>query len=545
MVEYLIKNAQIIDGSGTESFFGDVAVAEGRIAAVGRLPHLEAGRTIDAAGRTLTPGFVDIHRHGDAALFRPDYGKAELMQGITTVLGGNCGLSAAPAEGPHAAEIAAYNSPITGPLSGRCFPAVADYFAQALAVPARINTGLLVGMGTLRANVAGFDSAPLSSEQLGRLHTLLNTALADGAMGASLGLGYAPECFYTTEELICALEPLRSSGTVVTVHMRQEGDGVVSALREMVSVARALQTPVEISHLKAIGRRNWGRAVPEMLRILADARQEGLDITCDVYPYPAGSTQLLHVLPPECQIGGTAALTARLGDPTERAAIRRRMETGTDFENITALVGFENVLATGLRLPRHAAFEGKSLSDIAAAQRKDPYDALFDLLAAEECAVSMIDFIAAEADIEAILRCDHSCVISDATYPTAGLVHPRVYGMTARLLEEYVFKRGILTLPQAVNRLTQRPADRFGLSRKGRIRVGADADLCLFDPRRIHETATYAKPRQYAQGMDYVFVGGVPAVADGAFTDRFGGRPLKRCVREQSTAHPKQEEREV
>ena len=208
--------------------------------------------------------------------------------------------------------------------------------------------------------------------------------------------------------MIRALEPLRDSGKVITVHMRQEGDGVVDALEEMIEVARMLRTPVEISHLKAIGKRNWGRAVPEMLRRIAAAREEGLDVTCDVYPYPAGSTQLIHVLPPEFQSGGTVALTAALKDPETRQKIRRRMETGTDFENITALVGFENVLATSLRLPEHAAFEGRSVADIAAAQGKDPYDALFDLLAAEECTVSMIDFIASEEDIEAILRAPFS-----------------------------------------------------------------------------------------------------------------------------------------
>jgi len=280
---------------------------------------------------------------------------------------------------------------------------------------------------------------------------------------------------------------------------------------------------VEISHLKAIGKRNWHRAVPEMLTLLAQARTEGLDITCDLYPYPAGSTQLIHVLPPEFQAGGTEALTAALRDPAQRAAMRRRMERDSDFENIFLLVGPENIRATSLHLPEHRPLEGKSIADIAAAQGKDPFDALFDLLAAERCQVSMIDFIAAEEDIEAILRAPLSGVISDSTYPEGGLCHRRVYGTYPRLLETYVKERGVLTLPEAIHKITRKPADRFGLPRKGRIQAGADADLCLFDPARIRESGTWEDPQRLAVGMDYVFVNGIPAIAEGTFTDHFSG----------------------
>ena len=373
----------------------------------------------------------------------------------------------------------------------------------------------------------GFNDAPLTDGQYRELHRLVERSLADGAVGVSLGLGYAPECFYTTEGLIRALEPLRGGKLPVTVHMRQEGDGVVDALREMLTVARELRCPVEISHLKGIGRRNWGRAVPEMLRLLENARAEGLDVACDVYPYSAGSTQLIHVLPPEFQKGGLDALTAGLRDPTARAAMRERMETGSDFENITHLVGFENVVPISLHTEEYRAFEGKSLAEIADTLGKDPYDALFDLLAAERCEAGMIDFIAAEEDIEAILRAPFSVPISDATYPVEGLCHPRVYGSAARFLAHYVRERGILTLPQAVHKLTMQSADRLGLSRKGRIAVGADADLCLFSPENIRENGTYTAPRQLAAGMDAVFVAGVPEIMDGQFTGETRGRVLR------------------
>lgn len=476
MVDWLIKNALILDGSGGIPYQGDVALSGETIAEVGKLSGVPAENTLNAAGKVLTPGFLDIHRHGDTAVFRPDYGKSELKQGLTTVINGNCGMSVAPLVRTHVMKIRNYLAPVIGEMPDKMvFPTMASYLRRVSKLPLRVNVGMLVGGGVLRADVSGFRNGPLTGMQIRQLQTLMVDAMSDGALGVSLGLGYAPECFYSTPQLLEVLEPLHASGTVIAVHMRQEGDGVTDALREMVLLARTLHTPVEISHLKAIGKRNWKKAVPEMLRLIREAREEGVDVSCDVYPYTAGSTQLIHVLPPEFQSGGTEALTTRLRDPVQRKAIRRRMETGRDFENITALMGFENVRATGLCCEGNRAFEGKSILEIAEIEQKPPYDALFDLLAEEHCAASMIDFIASEDDIAEILRVPFSSVISDSIYPAAGLLHPRTYGMTAHLLEHFVQERGILTLPEAVNKLTRRPADRFGLSGKGRIEAGADA----------------------------------------------------------------------
>lgn len=527
MFDYLIRNAALADGSGGDIYAADVAVSGGTIAAVGHLDGVPARRTIDAAGRILAPGFIDLHRHADAALFSPDFGHAELAQGLTTLINGNCGLSLAPVSGPYRQAVLDYLGPIVGTMPpGQDFPTLAVYRAQAGICPRPLHTGMLVGMGTLRGCAVGFRPGPLTDGEYRHLHALLEQALSDGALGVSLGLGYAPECFYDTDGLLRALAPLRRSGRTVTVHMRQEGDGVVEALEEMLTVARALETPVEISHLKAIGRRNWRRFVPKMLDMLSRARQEGVDIACDVYPYPAGSTQLIHVLPPEVQAGGTAALTAALGDPARRASMRQRMETGTDFENISLLVGFDNIFATGLHRPEDQPSEGKSIAQIAQEKGKDPFDALFDLLAREDCGPAMIDFITHEEDIADILRAPFSSVISDATYPQEGLPHPRVYGTFPRLLETYVCRCHVLTLPQAIRKITRLPADRLGLSKKGRIEVGADADLCLFSPENIRENGTFQNPRQLASGMDYVFVGGVPAIAEGKFTGARNGTIL-------------------
>ena len=532
LFDTLIKNAQVIDGSGSPAFPADVAIQDGVIAAVGQLGDATAFKMIDAHGRFLTPGFIDIHRHADAAIFRGGFGKTELSQGLTTIINGNCGLSLAPLGGAHTEETVRYLAPITGEIPAELrFDSLKSYFTAARQLALPLNSGMLIGMGTLRTLVAGFAAGDLDFLQERALHYHLEAALADGALGVSLGLGYAPEIFYSTDGLIRALAPLHQSGIPLCAHMRQEGDGVVDALREMIEVAKALKTPLEVSHLKAIGKRNWRKAVPEMLSLIERARDEGVDIMCDVYPYTAGSTQLIHVLPPEFQEDGQ--LLRALRDKKARAEMRERMETGRDFENITALVGFENVIATGLRRAENRPFEGKSIAEIAQAQRKDPYDALFDLLASEDCTPTMIDFITHDDDVRAILAKPYSGVISDATYPSAGKCHPRVYGTFARLIEQYVVKERCLTLEQAVHKVTMQPAERFGLQYKGKIAPDMDADLLLFDVANIRERGTYQSPDTPVEGFDYVFVNGEAAIAEGKLTGACNGGILLPDVGEE------------
>lgn len=527
MMDYVIRNAMVVDGTGAAPFRADVALQGTKIAAVGALGHLRGETELDAAGKYLTPGFIDVHRHGEAAAFRPDYGKAELAQGLTCVINGNCGLSMTPVQGPYRREILDYLAPVVGDMPEGCdFSTIAEYSRQLSRRPQRIHNGMLVGMGTLRGCAAGFRDGALTEAEYGFIHAMLEQALAEGALGVSLGLGYAPECFYDTQGLIRSLEPLKNSGRIIAVHMRQEGDEVVQALEEMLTVARALNTPMQISHLKAIGKNNWNRAVPRMLEMLENARAEGVDVTVDVYPYPAGSTQLIHVLPPEFQAGGMDALTEALMDPEKRAIMRRRMETATDFENLSLLVGWENIQATSLRKPENRIFEGKTILEIGAMTGKDPYDAVFDLLASEHCAPSMIDRITSEDDIDRILAKPWASVISDATYPEKGLMHPRVYGNIPHLLEHYVAGRQYLTIQQAVHKVTGLPASRFGLTGKGVIAVGMDADLCLFDLADIRQVGTWLEPDQLAAGMDTVFVMGKPAMQNGKFMDHFGGYVL-------------------
>lgn len=528
MYDLLIKNCCIIDGSGEDPFAGDVAVRKGKIAAVGE--NLSgAERTIDAAGRVVTPGFIDIHRHADGAAFRPDFGKLELKQGLTTIVSGNCGLSAAPIDGDYRQAVLDYLRPITGALGPETPTAsMAEYLAAAESLHPAIHVGMLAGAGTARAAVAGYACEHLNAGQLGQVQARLHDALSEGALGISLGLGYAPECFYTTEELIDTLRPFAHGPIPITVHMREEGDGVLEALEEMLTVAETLDLPVEISHLKAMGKRNWNNKVPKALEMLAEARERGVQASCDAYPYTAGSTQLIHILPHDFLVGGTQAITRRLHSPQQRKLLTHRIQTGTDFDNIAGMVGWENILCSTLRQPENQPYQGLSVAEIARRLGKDPFETAYDLLVSEDCEITMIDFIADESDIIRILQDDTAAVISDSTYPTEGQPHPRVYGTFARVIERYVGEQRVLSLPKAVRKMTALPAQRLRLRGKGLLREGWDADLCIFDPAEVHERGSYSEPCRYAEGMDYVLVNGIPAIVEGMFADLGNGEVIRR-----------------
>lgn len=528
MYDLLIKNGCLVDGSGADPVDGDLAVREGKIAAIGK-DLGPAQRVIDAAGHVVTPGFIDIHRHADGAVFRPDFGKLELKQGLTTIINGNCGLSAAPVAGHYCRSVLEYLHPITGEIGEEVpLDAMANYLKKAQAIGPPIHVGMLAGCGTVRAAVAGYACQHLAAGQMQQVQQHLQCALHEGALGLSLGLGYAPECFATTEELIDMLRPFAHGAIPVTVHMREEGDGVLEALQEMLNVAQTLDIPVQISHLKAMGKRNWDSKIPRALEQLEQARGRGLRVACDAYPYTAGSTQLIHILPHDFLAGGTEAITQRLRDPQQRKLLTHRIQTGTDFDNIAGMVGWENILCSTLNQPENRPYQGLSIAEIARRLGRDPFETAYDLLVSERCEITMIDFIAAESDIIRILQDDHAAVISDSTYPTEGQPHPRVYGTFARIIERYVGQQRALTLQKAVRKMTSLPAGLLRLRGKGMLREGWDADICVFDPSNIRENGTYEDPCRYAEGMEYVLVAGVPAIDHGDFADLGHGRIIRR-----------------
>lgn len=527
MYDIIIRGGTVIDGTGRAGFSADIAISGGKIAAIGDLSSADALRTVDAPGKLVTPGFIDIHRHADAAAFRPGFGETELRQGLTTIVNGNCGLSVAPFAPENAEAIRAYLRPITGEITPDVPTAsLADYFAAQRDLP--LHCGMLAGAGILRASAAGYQLEHLEDRHYAAIHRAMESALADGALGVSLGMGYAPECFYTTEELIRALQPIAGQDIPLTVHMRQEGGGVCDSVREMLHVAKTLRCPLHISHLKAMGKVNWGKKIPEALRLLTDAYEGGMDVSCDVYPYTAGSTQLLHILPPDYLTGGLDAVSERLRDAGVRRELAARIESGEGFDNIAELAGWDGILLTSLHLPEHQIYQGKSLAEIALMRSQTPLDACCDLLSAEHCQITMIDFMASEDDIAAILQSPLSCLISDATYPTEGQPHPRVYGSCTHLLTHFVREKGALSIEQAIQKLTAAPAKALRLHGKGTLAEGMDADICVFDPNALRENATYTDPCRCSDGMSLVLVGGKPTLENNILTGISAGQIIRR-----------------
>ena len=522
MFETVIHGGRIIDGSGKAPFSADLAIEKGKIVAIGQ--DLQGKTPINAQGKVVTPGFIDIHRHGDAEVFREGFGSLELAQGITSMVNGVCGLSLAPFGQAHRQELLQYLKPVTGDLDPTIPTESMEAYLSALKeLP--LNVGMMVGGGTVRSDIMGYGAEDPADYR--PIHEAIEKALSQGALGVSLGLGYAPECFYSTESMIRALAPLQDSNYPIAVHMREEGDMVCEAIEEMLTVAKALRCPLHISHLKAMGKRNWNKRIPTALSLLDKAKAEGMEVSCDVYLYEAGSTQLLHLLPPEFLVGGVDAISHRLSLPEEIEKLRQRIETGRDFDNIAQMIGWENIIVSSAQLPEHQPLLGKNMEEIAEILSMDPVACLCALLSKERCAVTMIDKINNEEDICRILKHPLSSVISDATYPLKGLPHPRVYATYSRLIETYVMERNLLTLEEAVQKATSLPAKAMKLKGKGLLQVGMDADINIFDPQNIRAHSTFLNPRQLSTGMDYVFVNGQITIKDGTQTTLTPGRVLR------------------
>ncbi|MEG2435031.1 MAG: D-aminoacylase [Ruthenibacterium sp.] len=529
MFDTMITGGTVVDGSGKAPFVADVAIRNGKIAAIA--PEIDALclNHLNAKGKIVTPGFVDIHRHADINLFTRGFGTAELRQGITTIVNGNCGLSAVPCPAPHRDEILSFLEPVIGSAKGMpFFDDFTSYLVEVRKVGLPLHCGMLVGNGTVRAAVKGYATGALSAQELQKVQNTLRTSLQNGALGVTLGIVYAPEYNYTTEQFIEVLQPMREFKVPLVTHIRGEGDNFSASLQEVLTIAKALCVPLHISHLKCIGKRNWGTGVAKALRLIDDARAAGMDVTCDAYPYTAGSTQLVQILPPQYLAGGAQGIIAALSDAKKRRELEKILaEPSEEFENLVNLVGWDNIVLTTLHLPEHQAFIGKSVPEIAAMQGKTPFDCACDLLVAEQCKIAMVDHITTENDIKTILQKPYCSVISDSVYPTGGVPHPRLYGTFPRILAKYVRDEKALSLADAVHKMTALPASVYGLE-AGRIQVGRAADINVFDLAKIETKATYTQPKQLATGFDAVFVAGELAVKNDVRTDACAGTFLLR-----------------
>jgi len=495
--DILIRNARVIDGSGNAWFRADVAVKDGRIAAVGRLANATAARTIEARERVAAPGFIDVHTHVEGGVERNPRGDNFLLDGVTTVITGNCGGS----------ELN-----------------LAAWFEKLEKLGLGLNVASLVGHNTVRREVMGTANRLATPEEIRKMQGLIDRAMRDGAVGFSTGLEYVPGTYSNTAEVVALAKASAAHGGVYTSHMRDEGIHEIEAITEAVNVGKEAGMPVEISHLKIDRRSVWG-ASDQSLALIERFRREGVDVVADQYPYDRASTNLGIRLPTWALAEGK--IKERLADPETRRKIASAMK-----QNLVEMGEPDYAFATVARFTPNAAYEGKTIPEISAVMSRAPgldgqIETIFDLMNAGGAA--MIYRLMGDVDIERIMRYPFTAVASDGgvTELGAGNPHPRSYGTNARVLAEYVRMRGVLTLEDAVRRMTSLPARTFSLRDRGLVREGMAADLLVFDPARVEDKATFAQPHQYSQGFDFVLVNGKIAVDEGKLTSAQGGQALR------------------
>lgn len=514
MFDLLIKGATVIDGSGAKPRVEDAAIDRGRFAALDRNIEADAGRVIAADGYVLAPGFIDIHCHSDFATFDDPQSEIKLQQGVTLDVLGNCGTSLAPLEGDAGASIRAESdSDITAwphPLDWSTYD---EYIRRVEETGLSMNVMGLVGHGTLRLAVMGYSDAPPTAGQLDHMKSLLARSLDAGAAGMSTGLIYAPGCFVKTRELIELAEVAGRRGGFYASHIRNEAEGVINALEEVIRIGRGGRVPVHVSHLKVAGCNNW-HLWETVVDKLEKARAEGIDITCDVYPYFHSCTTILALLPPWSLAGGMPSLLPRLNDPRQRRQIIADIKNGLPgWENMYHNSGWQKITVSSVQSAVNKEVEGRSIASIAELRQVDPFDLVLELVEAENGVVSIISESMSEENMVRFITLPFAMIGSDGS-PSRGRPHPRLYGTFARVFRRIVRELGALSIEAAVHKMSGQTARRLGLREAGIIGPGLKADAVLFDPLTFGDTATYDQPRNFPQGLLATIVNGV-VVIDG------------------------------
>jgi N-acyl-D-amino-acid deacylase len=530
--DVLIRNGRVMDGSGNPWTYADVAITGDKIALIGRAPAgATAKRTIDAANLIVAPGFIDMLGQSEMNLLIDKRAESKLTQGITTEITGE-GESIAPVNDEIIREQKDTLEHFHLTVDWRNLD---QYFKRLERQGSGVNLGTYVGAAQVRAYVMGRDNRAPTSDELKRMQNLVDESMRQGAMGISTALIYAPGNYATTEELIALAKVAAKHGGVYATHMRNEGDSEMAALTEAFRIGREANIPVEIFHLKVSGRQNWGK-MPQVVEAIQNARDGGLDVTADQYPYIASATSLGALMPPKFHAGGADAFVGRLKDPAQRAEIRRQLEAALQpgFENMWYGVGGgPGVMVVSVLNPELKKYEGKTIAQIAQAQNKDPLDAVLDFVIADHDDTGAVYFSMKEEDVRLAMKqpwvsvgCDYGEVS-----PTGPLgeskSHPRAYGSFARILGRYVRQEHVLSLPEAIRKFTSLPAQREKLDRRGLLKPGYFADITIFNPETVHDVATFEDPNHTSVGFEYVFVNGVLSVEHDKLTGQLGGRPIR------------------
>ena len=529
--DLLITNGHVIDGTGSPWYAADVGIRDGRIAAIGRLAGAPAKQTVDAAGRIVAPGFIDMLGQSELTVLVEPTLPSKIFQGITTEITGEGG-SVAPLDDRiiQADKVGYAHLKITPD-----WRTYAQYFARAEKQGIGINMAHFVGATQVRRIVLGDADRQPTAADLDRMKALVRQAMEQGAIGLSTSLQYAPAPYAKTDELIALASEAAKYGGVYATHMRSEAGAVLDALDEAIRIGREARIPVEIWHVKAAGKRNWGR-MTEIVAKIEQARRDGVDITADTYGYPAWFNSFSAFIPPWAHDGGDERLIERLKDPATRARIRADMLKADDasWDNEwQEIAGPESVLIGAVQNADLKSIQGKTLAEVAALWKMDPIDALCEILIRDRAFTYVAVFGMSEPDVALAVAQPWVAFNNDSqgTAPT-GLLgqehpHPRAYGTFPRIIRKYVREDKLLTLEDAIRKMSALPAQKMRLADRGVLKAGMWADVVIFDAAALTDRATFAEPNQLSAGMDYVLVNGVPVIAAGKATGARPGRILK------------------
>ena len=528
--DIVIIQGHIVDGTGSPWYSGDIGIRDGRIAAIGNLTEAPRTRTIDAQGKVVAPGFIDMLGQSEMTILVDPRLPSKIFQGITTEVTGEGGSAAPLNDAILQADRSGYESYKINP-DWRTFR---QYFVRLEKQGMGINLASYVGAAQVRRMVLGDADVQPTPDQLEKMKALVRDAMRDGTVGVSTALEYAPAPYAKTEELIALAAEASRFGGIYATHMRNESDSVLAAIDEAVRIGREAHIPVEIWHIKVAGRNNWGR-MPEVVAKINQVRAQGTDISANTYAYTAWFNSMSAFVPAWAHDGGDAKLIERLKDPATRARIRKDMETSSkDWDNEwQEISGPQDVMVSVVQNPALKQFQGKRLSDVAKAWNKDPMDTLFDLLIQDQAFTSCAVFGMSEPDVALALQQPWVSVDNDSsgTSPEGILgeehPHPRAYGTFPRILRKYVREEKKLTLEDAIRKFSALPAQRMRFTDRGVLKAGMWADVVVFDPETVRDLATFDNPNQLSQGMDFVLVNGVPVIENGKMTGALPGKVLR------------------
>lgn len=528
----LIKNGKIADGTKRPLYTADVLVENRKIVKIGKNLSYDGAQVIEADHLVVAPGFIDTHSHSDLKILVDPEVRPKIMQGITTEVLGQDGISMAPLPKQY---ISPWRKNLAG-LDGDSdniqwdYETTENYLKMIEAVHPAPNECYLVPHGNIRMEAMGLENRLPDEEELEKMCQITRREMENGAVGLSTGLIYMPCAYSESKEIIEMCKVVAEYDGLFVIHQRSEADTILDSMKEVIEIGRQSGVQVHFSHFKVCGKKNWDK-MDEVMELLEQAKKEGIRVSLDQYPYVAGSTMLGVILPPWAHDGGTDQLLKRLQDPELRQKMIYDIEHGIPgWDNFVEFAGLDQIYVTSVKTKKNQDAIGLSLVELGKLRGKDPYNATFDLLYEEQNAVGMVDFYGKEEQVVRVMRRPEMNACTDGLL--GGKPHPRVYGAFPRILGKYVRQDKALTLEEAVYKMTKKPAETFHMTGRGQIKEGYEADITIFDPETIIDKGTFTDPCQYPEGIEYVLVNGKIIVDKGKYTGNRNGKVLRKKGKE-------------